>query len=78
MEERGESRADLARRFGVSRARVSQVLSVLDLSPEALEHLERQSGPEMVSERSLRGLKSLPPEVQRERLHLLASREPTK
>ncbi len=68
MEEFGESRADLARRLGVSRARVTQVLSVLDLAPEALELLEPQFGPAMVTERSLRGLKRLPPERQRERL----------
>ena len=68
MEDRGESRADLARRLGVSRARVSQVLGILDLAPATLELLEQQSGPAMVSERALRGLKSLPPGRQRERL----------
>ena len=52
MEERGESRADLARRLGISRARVTQVLSVLDLSPEALDLLEHQSGPGIMSERN--------------------------
>jgi ParB-like chromosome segregation protein Spo0J len=68
MDERGESRTDLARRLGVSRARVTQVLSVLDLAPEALELLEQESGPGVVSERSLRGLKGLSPQRQRERL----------
>ena len=74
MEERGESRADLARRLGVSRARVTQVLSVLDLDAAALELLERQSGPAMVSERALRGLKGLALARQRERLTTLAGR----
>ena len=68
MEERGESRADLARRLGVSRARGTQVLSILDLAPDVLELLERQSGPGMVSERALRGLQKLPAERHRERL----------
>lgn len=68
MNERGESRADLARRLGVSRARVTQVLQVLDLAPEALEFLEQESGPGIVSERALRELQKLPLERQRERL----------
>ncbi len=78
MGQRGESRADLARRLGISRARVTQVLSVLDLTPEALEVLERQSGPGMVSERSLRGLTRLPLERQRERLTTLVDSAGTK
>jgi hypothetical protein len=68
MEERGESRADLARRLGVSRARVTQVLQVLDLDSAALELLGRSAGPGMVSERSPRALRRLPPERQLERL----------
>ena len=68
MEEAGESRAELARRLGVSRARVSQVLGVLDLAPDVLELLEQQAGPGMVSERALRGLKRLAPKDQRPRL----------
>ena len=68
MNERGESRADLARRLGVSRARVTQVLQVLDLDSAALELLERNAGASVVSERALRGLKHLPPQCQREQL----------
>lgn len=60
INERGESRADLARRLGISRARVTQVLQVLDLDSAALELLERSAGPGMVSERSLRALRGLP------------------
>ena len=75
MEERGESRADLARRLAVSRARVTQVLSILDLAPEALELLEQQPGPGMVSERSLRALRRLPPERQYERVTSWANHE---
>ncbi|MGE5596375.1 MAG: hypothetical protein ACM3S1_10135 [Hyphomicrobiales bacterium] len=77
MEERGESRAELARRLGVSRARISQVLGILDLAPDVLEMLEQQSGPGMVSERRLRGLQKLPPERQCEGLLLSAGREGT-
>lgn len=66
MDERGESRADLARRLGVSRARVTQVLQVLDLDPAALELIERIARPAVVSERGLRALKNLPPEAQQE------------
>jgi hypothetical protein len=68
MEERGESRADLSRRLGVFRARVSQVMGILDLAPDVLDLLEQQSGRWMVSERALRGLKCLPPESQLEQL----------
>ncbi|MBI2765456.1 MAG: hypothetical protein HYX53_06025 [Chloroflexi bacterium] len=76
MEERGESRAGLARRLGVSRARVSQVLGILDLAPDVLELLEQQSGPSMVSEWTLRVTRSLPPERQWDELaRLLSSSE---
>ena len=68
MNERGESRADLARRLGVSRARVTQVLQVLNLDSAALELLERNSGPSEVSERALRSLRGLSTEAQCEQL----------
>jgi len=68
LSERGESRADLARRLGISRARVTQVLSVLDFDPDVLELLEQQTGPSLVSERALRKLTGLSSESQRELL----------
>jgi len=68
MEERGESRADLARRLGVSRARISQVLGILDLAPNVLELLEQQFGRDVVSERALRELRGLSTEAQREQV----------
>ncbi|MGE5595225.1 MAG: hypothetical protein ACM3S1_04215 [Hyphomicrobiales bacterium] len=68
MEELGESQADLARRLGISRARVTQVLQILDLDPAALEMLDRSSGPALVSERVLRRLKALPSESQYEQV----------
>lgn len=76
MDARGESRADLARRIGVSRARVSQVLGILDLAPDVLELLEQQTEPAMASERTLRVTSSLPPERQWDELaRLLSSSE---
>lgn len=68
MERRGESRADLARRLGVSRARVTQVLQVLDLDSAALELLGRNSGPSEVSERALRSLRGVSAEAQCEQV----------
>jgi hypothetical protein len=53
------SRADLARELGVSRARVTQVLSLLDLAPEireALLALDDHQAIRFFSERRLRPL----------------------
>ncbi len=62
------SRAELARRLGVSRARVTQVLGLLDLAPQVLEAVvglgDSSSNP-VVTERSLRPLLKLPAEEQR-------------
>lgn len=66
MKERGESQADLARRLGVSRARITQVLQILELDPIALEFLEQLSGPMVVSEKALRELRRCSPAAQRE------------
>jgi hypothetical protein len=66
MEEPGESRAELARRLRVSRARVTQIWSILDLDPEALGLVEQQTGPGMVSERALRALRHLDAQAQRD------------
>lgn len=71
MDARGESKAAFARRFGVTRARVTQVLQVLDLDPLVLTYIERQSD-HRISERTLRGLRGLSPEDQRNRIANLA------
>ncbi|MCL4544998.1 MAG: hypothetical protein M1118_10450, partial [Chloroflexi bacterium] len=59
------SQADLARQLGVSRARVTQVLGLLELAPEVLEAIVGLGDPlstPVVTERSLRPLLKLPVE----------------
>lgn len=56
----------LAKQFGCSRTRVTQVLDLLNLHPHILEHVE---GPDeekrgKMTERALRPLANLPPEKQ--------------
>ena len=54
-----KSAAELARRHGVSRARVSQLLSLLSLAPQILEHIDGLDGTARglrLSERRLRGI----------------------
>jgi hypothetical protein len=53
------SRADLARRFGMSRARVTQMLNLLRL-PAAVLSLLADSGGAVWSERQLRDVLHLP------------------
>lgn len=69
------SRAALARRLGVSRARVTQVLALLALAPEVLAAIAALGDPlprPIVSERMLRPLLELPAEEQRRILPGLA------
>jgi hypothetical protein len=71
------SGADLARRLGVSRARISQVLRLLDLAPEAVGIIVAFGDPlpaPIVSERSLRVLIGLPIDEQIRVAHGLAFR----
>jgi hypothetical protein len=61
------SRANLARKLGVSRARVTQVLGLLDLGPKVLDSIVALGDPlstPVVTERSLRPLLKLPAERQ--------------
>ena len=56
--------SDLARHLGASRARVTQLLKLLKLSPDVLEMLSALGDPllsPIVTERSLRPIVSLPP-----------------
>ncbi len=65
------SRADLARKLGVTRARVTQVLGLLDLAPQVLEAVVGLGDPlpgPVVNERTLRPLLRLPAEEQRRAL----------
>jgi len=62
------SRADLARELGVSRARVTQVFSMLDLAPDVVSAVGNFGDPlpePMVGERRLRLLTGLPLDEQR-------------
>lgn len=61
MIDKGEvaSRAELAERLGVSRARISQMLQLLTLSPSVIDAIVQLGEPmseRLVSERSLRQL----------------------
>ena len=61
------SQADLARHLGVSRARVTQVLRLLKLAPEALEFLTNLGDPlptAKITERKLRRIVNLSSEQQ--------------
>lgn len=61
------SPADLSRHIGVSRARVSQILRLLKLTPEALEMIVALGDPlpsPIVTERSLRPIVDLPSQEQ--------------
>ncbi len=68
------SQADLARKLGVSRARVSQVLRFLRLDPEVLKAIaslgDSLSSP-IVTERRLREIVKLPVEEQKQRLEAI-------
>lgn len=66
------SRADLARKFGVSRARVTQVLNLLDFAPAVLEIISALGDPlpgRGIAEHTLRQLIRFPPEEQEHVLH---------
>ncbi len=78
MEERGESKAELAHRLGVTRARVTQVLKVLDLDPAVLAFVEGNPDPR-ITERALRSIVHRPPAEQQKHIdELLASAPRTK
>jgi len=68
------SKAVLARKLGVSRARVTQVLRLLSLDPEVLATIARLGDPlpsRIVTERRLRPIVGLPPKEQRQHLATL-------
>lgn len=70
------SPADLARKLKVSRARVTQVLRLLRLTPEVLKVLVALGDPlpsPIVTERRLRPIVSLPAEQQRRKVNVILS-----
>ncbi len=72
--------ADLGRKLGVSRARVTQVLRLLSLAPEVLKAIVALGDPlpsPIVSERRLRPIVKRPAEDQRQMINtFLAGRSP--
>ncbi len=68
--------ADLARKLGVSRARVTQVLRLLNLAPEVLKAIAALGDPlpsPIVTERRLRPIVNLPADEQRRRVGIIYS-----
>ena len=51
--------ADLAQRYGVSRARVSQLMSLLRLAPEILAYIDRLDGTEGCFHLASRGFRDI-------------------
>ena len=71
------TRADLARKLGMTRARVTQVLGLLELTPEVVEGRAALGDPlpkPIVTERGLRSLLSLPAKEQKHVLQAIASK----
>lgn len=65
LKREGVNQADLARRHGVSRARVTQVLALLNLHPRILVKIRtRAAAGERLTERMFRPLLKLPPAAQ--------------
>ena len=73
-----KQRADLARRFKLSRARVTQLLDLHKLHPEILDFVRRLSavGPRYLSVRQLRLPSPLPHEQQLSKLEALYAEFP--
>jgi len=72
------SRADLARRFGVTRARVTQVLGLLGLAPAVVDAVLALGDPlpgPTVSKRMLRPLLRVPAKEQRRLLQAARSQQ---
>jgi L-lysine 2,3-aminomutase len=72
----GLSIVNLARKKGISRARVTQILNLLKLAPEIQEMVVRLGDPLLspsVTERKLRVLLSLTARQQKQRLEMLLS-----
>ncbi len=71
------TRADLARKLGMTRARVTQILGLLELTPGVVEALASLGDPlpkPIVTERGLRWLLSLPAVEQKHVLQAIASK----
>lgn len=77
MSEESLTQADLARKLGVSRARVTQVLRLLDLDPQVVAAIVALGGPlprRVITERALRPFVDLPLDLQRTKVSDLLRR----
>lgn len=73
LDEGGVNQADLARREGITRARVTQLLNLLGLAPDVREEVRRLAAVGVrISERSLRPLTGAPVAAQRRALKKFA------
>lgn len=73
LDSEGVNQADLARRFGITRARVTQLLHLLSLAPDVRAEVRRLVDAGVrVSERALRPLVGTPVRQQRQALGRLA------
>jgi len=69
-----KSEADLARKLGISRVRVNQIVSVLKLAPQIITQIERLGDPllsRIVTERMLRSHIGLPLKEQEDILQII-------
>jgi DNA-binding transcriptional regulator LsrR (DeoR family) len=76
LQDEGLSRAELARRLGVTRARVTQMLRLLELAPSVVEVVVALGEPQSetgVSERFLRTMVGLPAGEQAHRISQVLS-----
>lgn len=77
MQESSLTQADLARKLRVSRARVTQVLRLLDLDPKVAATIVALGDPlsrQVITERALRPLVDLPVDQQRPKVAQLVRR----
>ncbi len=77
MDDAGLSRSGISRQLGVSRARVTQVLRLLELAPVVLASVEELGDPmssSRIGERTLRPLIGLPTQEQADRLTSIIAR----
>jgi hypothetical protein len=71
------SLADLARYYKISRARVTQIMNLLDLVPEVVDRIAALGNPlvaPVITERNLRSLLGLSIEEQKARITYMLSR----
>ena len=71
-----KSEADLARKLGISRVRVNQIVRLLKLDSLIIKHIEKLGDPlpsQIITERMLRPYIGLPSEKQEDILQIIKS-----